>query len=216
MTAAPIPENESDRLACLWDCQILDTFRETAFDDITSLAASLCETPVALVSLVDERRQWFKSAVGTDLPETGRDESFCAHAIAGSDPFIIRDATADPRTSDNSLVTGPPGIRFYAGVPLITDDGFAIGTLCVIDTISRDLTPQQIDILRKLASQVVTQIELRRGHRRLAEMIADLKANQSELRKQGRLLTRISTCIPGVIFQLRQFPDGRSCIPYTS
>jgi GAF domain-containing protein len=158
----PKPKNEKRRLEVLWQYELLDTVPEQAFDDLTLLAARLCEAPIATLSLVDENRQWFKSKVGLSVSETSRDISFCAHAILQSGLFIIPDATKDPRFRDNPLVTSEPKIRFYAGAPLITPDGHALGTLCVIDKVPRELRDDQKDGLRALARHVVMLLELRR------------------------------------------------------
>jgi signal transduction histidine kinase/CheY-like chemotaxis protein len=162
MPAAPLPPDESRRLAALLQCRVLDTAPETGFDDLTQLAAELCETPIALVSLVAESRQWFMSRVGLPVTETPRDHAFCGYAILADEPLVIPDATRDPRTADNPLVTGEPGIRFYAGVPLRLSTGEAVGTLCVIDLEPRDLAPPQLVTLRRLAGQAASQLELRR------------------------------------------------------
>ena len=176
MPKAPLPENERDRLKALADCCVLDTPAEAAFDDLASLAATICNTPIALISLVDSERQWFKSKTGVSICETDRDSAFCAHAILGTKPMIVRDALTDPRTCDNRLVTGPEQIRFYAGVPLRLRDGAAMGTLCVIDTVPRDLTEIQIDALNKLAGQAVAELELRRSNARLRDQIEETRA----------------------------------------
>ncbi|MEP0912505.1 response regulator [Leptolyngbya sp. GB1-A1] len=163
MTQAPIPKNESERLQALLNYQILDTAAEPAFDDLTRLASFICGTPIALVSLIDCGRQWFKSNIGLPVSETNRDIAFCSHAILQSDLLIVPNATLDPRFANNPLVTGSPCIRFYAGAPLINPQGYVLGTLCVIDYKPRDLNPQQQDALATLARQVVTQLELRRN-----------------------------------------------------
>ena len=160
--SAANPGNEKKRLKVLWQYEVLDTVPEALFDDLTELAAGICEAPIALISLVDEKRQWFKSKFGTTVAETSRDISFCAHAIQQNDLFIIPDATKDDRFARNSLVTADPKIRFYAGAPLISPDGYALGTLCVIDKVPRDLRPEQKQALRILARHVVSQLELRR------------------------------------------------------
>ncbi len=164
----PVPKNEKQRLKVLWQYDVLDTVPEEVFDDLTELAARICGAPIALISLVDENRQWFKARVGVRQTETARDISFCAHAILQEDLFIIPDATLDPRFAKSPLVTSDPKIRFYAGAPLVTPDGYALGTLCVIDRMPRQLTPDQCQALRVLARHVVTQLELRRHARELA------------------------------------------------
>ncbi len=166
MSRAPIPLNEAMRLKALHNYEILDSVCEQNFDDITRLAARLCDCPMALISLVDSDRQWFKAKVGLEVSETHRDLSFCAHAILdASQPLIVTDATQDCRFSDNDLVVGPPGIRFYAGIPLITKQGFPLGTLCVIDTKPRAIDTYQLDALRVLAQSIVTSLDLRQTMR---------------------------------------------------
>jgi|GEM_PF-246490 len=163
-TIPPVPENEAERLALLHSLNILDTQPEQAFDDIVTLAASICKTPVALVTLVDENRQWFKANIGLNLGETPREISFCAHAILKPDDVtIVTDVQKDPRFKTNPLVTGDPNIRFYAGAPLVTHDGLSLGTLCVIDRKPRRLTPDQLAALRALRHSVITEFELRRA-----------------------------------------------------
>ena len=158
-------KDESKRLKSLQQYDILDTAAEKVFDDLTRLATAICGTPISLVSIVDEDRQWFKSRTGLDAEQTPRDQAFCAHAIKDNIPFIVEDATKDERFVDNPLVTGDPNIRFYAGMPLIVEDGSALGTLCVIDRQPRTLTAEQIDSLEVLRDAVVSHLELRKALR---------------------------------------------------
>jgi signal transduction histidine kinase/AmiR/NasT family two-component response regulator len=168
MIPAIPPDNEKQRLAALDSYRVLDTEPEMGFDDLTAVAAATCNTPIALVSLIDAKRQWFKSHCGLAVAETPREYAFCTHAILGSETFVVPDATLDPRFQDNPLTIGEPHVRFYAGVPLINPEGFALGTLCVIDHVPRELTSLQLNILLRLGRQVVSQLELRRA-RDLAE-----------------------------------------------
>ncbi len=162
MIKAKLPDNEAERLEALHQYQVLDSESEEPFDDFTALASHICGTPISLVSLVDESRQWFKSKVGIDTPELPRDIAFCAHTILGNEIMEVHDAVSDERFRENPLVTTAPNIRFYAGAPLITPDGFKLGSLCVIDREPRKLTAEQHDALARLGRQVVHQLELRR------------------------------------------------------
>jgi GAF domain-containing protein len=177
--SAPSPRNEKQRLKVLWEYSVLDTVPEEIFDDLTELAARICEAPIALITLVDENRQWFKSKVGVTIKETSRDISFCAHAITQPDLFIVADATKDERFADNPLVTSDPNIRFYAGAPLVSPDGYALGTLCVIDKVPRQLRQGQEQSLRILARHVMSQLELRRR----ALELRDAKRAHEKIRK---------------------------------
>ena len=163
MHTADLPENEERRLAKLTRLGVLDTLPQKAFDDITALASAICGTPIALISLVDRERQWFKSRVGLDAVQTHREVAFCSHAILRPDEvMVVEDAAQDPRFHDNPLVTDDPRIRFYAGAPIVTDDGFTLGTVCVIDRQSRQLDASQLQSLRSLSSLVVTLLEQER------------------------------------------------------
>ena len=147
MKIARLPENETTRLASLYGYDILDSEQEGVFDEITELAADIFDAPIALVSLIDESRQWFKSRVGLDAEQTSRDVAFCSHAILKPGVFVVPDTLQDDRFADNPLVTGPPHIRFYAGAPLHTAEGHGLGTLCVIDHQAGNLAdaPQVLD-----------------------------------------------------------------------
>lgn len=178
MEIAPLPQDESARLDALRRYNILDTEPEQAFDDLVKLAAKICQTPIALVSLVDPLRQWFKAKVGVTACETSRDIAFCAHAILQRGVFEIPDTLVDPRFATNPLVTSEPFIRFYAGTPLMTPDGYPLGTLCVIDRVPKQLTAEQQDVLSTLGRQIVSLLELRLRHRLLEGSMAAQKESQ--------------------------------------
>ena len=180
---APIPKNEAKRIKVLWQYDVLDTVPEEVFDELAELAGLICGAPISLISLVDENRQWFKSKIGLTVNETNRDISMCAHAILQDELFIIADAARDPRFKNNPFVAAGPKIRFYAGAPLITPDGHALGTLCVIDKVPRNLTPDQKKALRVLARHVMTQLELRRHALELVKLREDCKDVKAALAK---------------------------------
>jgi signal transduction histidine kinase len=167
-----IPANEQERLQALREYELLDSESEKEFDEIVSLASFICQTPISTITLIDEHRQWFKAQVGLANRETPRDVAFCAFAILQPEITIVNDATLDKRFRENPLVTGSPDIRFYAGLPLTTPEGFNLGTICVIDTRPRDLTDEQNLALRVLRNQVLKLFELRRKNILLTRMHA--------------------------------------------
>ena len=159
---APLPENETERLAALRSYQILDTQPDTEFDLLTALASQICATPIAMMSLVDKDRQWFKSKIGVSISETQRDIAFCSHAILQRDVMEVGDARADTRFADNPLVTSSPNIRFYAGAPLVTKEGCALGVMCVLDRKPRKLSNEQRTWLSMLGQLAMAILDFRK------------------------------------------------------
>ena len=226
--SAPVmPEDEAARLEALHRYRILDTEPERSFDDLTLLASHICGTPMALISLVDADRQWFKSRIGIPISETARAVSFCAHAINHRDLFIVPDARHDERFRDNQLVTGAPEIRFYAGAPLVTPDGHALGTLCVLDRVARTLSREQLEALTALCHQTEAQLELRRHVLELeqaleerdraqaeqATLIDELRAAHADVRRLSALMPYCSTCqftmtVPADPREIPKLTDG--------
>jgi two-component system, sensor histidine kinase len=200
MQAPALALHEPERLAALASYAVLDTPAEAAFDALTRLVAHLLGMPISLVTLVDLDRQWFKSRYGIDAAETARDVSFCGHVVALDRPLVVGDMLHDLRFSDNPLVAGPPGVRFYAGYPLRTAEGHVLGTLCAIDVRPRDLEPQQLEILEILAGEVMAQLELRRKQRLLAEALAELSGKNATL---ARLNEEKSTLLGMAAHDLR-------------
>ncbi len=178
---APLPNNEAERLAALKEYRVLDTGTEQPYDDITTLAAHICQVPIATISLVDEARQWFKSRVGITRRQTPREIAFCAHTILQRKPLVVQDARKDERFADNALVTGEPHIRFYAGFPLINPEGLALGTLCAIDRKPRKLSARQEKAMQALVRQVMALLEFRRVSVHLAEALNHIKTLQGLL-----------------------------------
>jgi two-component system cell cycle sensor histidine kinase/response regulator CckA len=188
MPPAPLPENEHARLAALRRYDILDSGPETAYDDLAKIAAQICGTPIALITLVDAERQWFKARVGMEALETPRDHAFCAYTIHESATLVVPDAARDERFADNPLVLGDPRIRFYAGAPLQTDDGIALGSLCVIDREPRQLSPEQKDALEAIGRHVVRLIELRHRSRLFESLVENNPAVMSVKDSAARLV----------------------------
>lgn len=194
---------ERERLAALGRYRILDTEPERRFDDLVLLASQICGTPMAFITLVDDSRQWFKSRLGIAVSETPRSISFCSRAIEQPDLFVIPDTLEDRRFCDNPLVRGEPHVRFYAGAPLITPDGHALGTLCVADRVPRELNPDQVEALLALKRQVETQLELRRNLVDLGAALADRDAAEEarsrvieHLRSALENVSRLASLIP--------------------
>ena len=183
---APAPRKEAERLAALHECAILDTDAEASFDDITRLASYICETPIALVSLVDAKRLWFKAKVGLDIAEVSREASLCGQAILDTELFVVNDTLLDKRFAASPLVVSEPRIRFYAAAPLVTSAGHVLGTLCVIDRVPRTLKDEQTEALRVLAHQTSLQLEQRRNSNVLAELNQKLDREIAERTRAER------------------------------
>jgi len=178
------------RLQSLESFRILDSLPEQSYDDIVTLASHICGVPIALISLIDSERQWFKAKVGVEVQQTPREQAFCAHAILNpADIMEVPDATLDPRFANNPLVTGEPGIRFYAGAPLVTPSGSALGTLCIIDRVPRRLTPPMAKALKALARQVVRLLELRRALAELETLAQAQQERQQQLEATQQTMT---------------------------
>jgi anti-sigma regulatory factor (Ser/Thr protein kinase) len=199
---------ERDRLQALRSYRILDTEPEKAFDDLALLASQICDTPIALITLVDAERQWFKSRVGVSARETSRDIAICSHAIRGRDVFIVPDALKDERFRDNPLVVSEPKLRFYTGAPLITSEGYALGTLCVLDMRPRTLNAKQLEALQALRRQVVAQLELRRN---LYELERALSERDRAEAARERLIEDLQEALDGVKKLSALMPLSTAC-----
>lgn len=192
-----IPANEPERVAAVRSYQLLDTAPEIAYDEITELAAQICQCPVAVIGLIDESRDWKKSAYGVspDQCTSPRELSICSSTICGSDLIVCPDLTIDERYRDNPTVAGPPNLRFYCGMPLINPQGYALGTLCVVDFQPREINIEQMEAIRRLSHQAVSQLELRRSvlelERRMAELAEARREAEQERERSDRLLLNI-------------------------
>ena len=191
MKIAPLPQNEKARIDELRKYNILDSEPEDVFENMVQLASYICKTPIAAVSLVDEHRQWFKAIVGIDAKETSRDVAFCAHAILQDEIMVVPDALNDERFFDNPLVSDGPGIRYYAGVPLVTPSGMHLGTLCVIDTEPRELLKEQLDAVKTLADSVMAHLNLRLSHKEIRKYVDELQLSATifESATEGIIIT---------------------------
>lgn len=184
MSAPKMSTDDAARVRALQKYAILDSEPEQAFDDLTFLASYVCKTPIALISLIDEDRQWFKAKVGISATETSRDIAFCSTAIQQSDVLVVPDAMKDERFCRNPLVVSEPNIRFYAGAPLVNEDGYALGTLCVIDRAPRELGAEQEAALKALSRLVLMQMEFRRNLILLKEALSDRTREEHERERE--------------------------------
>lgn len=198
----PLPAHETRRLEALDSYKVLDTSPQRSYDDLNELATRVCGAPIGVVSLVDADRQWFKSRIGLRDPETPRADSFCTWTVLGPEVMVVPDTREDPRFRELPLVQGGPRIRFYAGAPLLTAESDAIGALCVMDTVPRQLTPLQVDALRILAHQVMVQLELRRTLLEMADLVERRQAAEAEVRAQAGTLRSLFQSSPLAIFTL--------------
>jgi len=188
----PIPENETSRLKALGEYKVMDTLPEQAYDNFTKLASIICNTPIALITLLDEERQWFKSRIGLDRTEIPRADAICNHAIMSPKTImVVNDTAQDGRFANNIMVKSEPNIRFYAGVPLVTSNGEALGTICVMDTNPRDITQEQLHVLKVLADEVMGQFELRRSIGTLEKSVLKQEEYIDQLQEYQRELERV-------------------------
>ena len=196
MKIAPLPRDEQKRLQELKKYNILDTEPEAVFDNMVHLANYICKTPIAAISLIDENRQWFKAIEGLEATQTSREIAFCAHAILENEPFIVENALEEERFFDNPLVTDGPKIRFYASVPLITQEGMHLGTLCVIDTKARQIKDEQLSAIKTLAQSVMAHIELRLSHKKIRKYVDELQLSATifETASENIVVTDANNC----------------------
>lgn len=199
---------EEQRLQALTALNILDTLPEKDFDDIALIAAQICAAPMSIISLIDDKRQWFKSKIGLEVNEFTRDVSFCSHTILQDDVLVVNNTTIDERFSGNPLVTGEPGVRFYAGVPLHSLDGYVIGSVCVIDTVERELASGQVEALRALSNQVTKLLQIRLQNEKVKNLKvrAEFKKNVIENLSEGIMLFdktgKVIECNPAAAYIL--------------
>jgi GAF domain-containing protein len=216
MLDAPIPDDEEKRLALLKACKIMHTPAEQAFDDIARLAAEICGTEIALITLVGSDRQWFKARVGVTQTETARDLSFCGHCINERHPMVIEDTLLDARFADNPLVTGEPHLRFYAGVPLLIQAGSSVGALSVADRAPRSLSPQKLASLERLAAQVARELRLRRDLDRVTSASQRppslLLGRDSVVGGRFRVVREIGRGAVGAVFEARDDAGQRVAV----
>jgi len=216
MIAGAIPVNEKERLANLKEYNILDTPEEDSFNEIVKLASIICNAPISTISLIDEKRQWFKAKIGIDDTETPREQAFCAHAINGNDLMVVPNAINDERFYDNPMVTNAPYIRFYAGMPIVTPDGNKLGTICVIDRKPRNLDDDQKFALQILAKNVMTLLELRIKNNNLSDTLSALYTQSNETDRinnvNNRLLSILAHDLKNPLGAIQQtleiFSDG--------
>ena len=206
-TQVQMQEQETERLSALLRMELMDTPPEPEFDELVETVAAICDMPMSLVTLLDDRRQWFKAAIGLKVRETPREMAFCTYAIQQPDLLLVEDATADPRFSENPLVTGETHLRFYAGMPISSPDGFPLGTLCVLDRRPRQLTPTQIAALKVLARQVNARMELRLRRQHMEKALAEAKEAQAKLLASEQRFAAFMDSAPFMSFLKRS--DGR-------
>lgn len=224
MGSAPLPANERERLNALRRLQVLDSPAEEAFDEITACVARQIEAPIAVITLLDDKRQWFKSCYGLDIAETSRDVAFCAHALASVEPLIVEDTSVDGRFADNPLVTMTEGLRSYCGAPLVLPGGVVLGTLCVVDVKPRRFAPEHVGLLTSLARVVVQLLDLRLAAKTVWEQErastlaakSETAERKAELRASEERLRDVSENLPGLVYQFQVDGDGRQSIPYVS